>query len=335
MQTKKSQDNKIKIGGTRLRPRVALLGIFSKAELKKYKKLFPTIWHGLSSTEIDDMVSYLEIDLIIINPDVVKTPIWLDQVHVICFSKKVESLPGPTNNSATRLFYRNEDTAEYALPEMELPYSRRRDADFARLNNVKGWKTLHISQKPSEILIHEEARRAQGVLFEGAIIFDPFMKAPFATIFNREENNLGIAWLPQPIFNRVAWVGLITTEWAKSDQIRFSGFVDWTQLPEWMVPKEEELAKKITELEEKKRDTIRQIGEEIGALQLDLTEATLAADKEVRRLLTAQGAELVDEVANAFRKIGFKVRLMDKELEPTKSKREDLRLQDTSEQEGD
>ena len=166
------------------------------------------------------------------------------------------------------------------------------------------------------------------------IILDKHTGDPFATIYSR-DNKLGIAWLPQSIFDQVSWVELIVTEWAKYDHTRFPGFGDWKNLLEWMVQKEEDLARKISALEDKKQRTIKKIDEEMGSLQSDLTEATLEANKGVRRLLVAQGDELVEEVANIFSKIGFEVQLMDKEMEDNQPKREDLRLQDPSVQEED
>jgi hypothetical protein len=334
MPTKSPQGNKPRIGGTLPRPRVALLGNFSQAELKKYKQLFPTLWQGKGGDEIDRLVSYKELDLIIVNPNMSYTPAWIDYVHVICFSQKVESLPGPTSNSIIRSFS-GVHTAEYELPEIELPYSRRRDADFARLTNVKGWEPISTDQISRGLLVAEENRRAKDIILKGAIICDRHSNCPFATIFIREHNNLGLAWLPQPIFKQIAWVELITAEWAKVDHMRFPEFGDWTKLPDWTVPKEEELAQQILALEEKKQRMIQEIEADIGARQSDLTEATLEANKGVRRLLTGQGDELVDEVANIFRQIGFKVQLMDKELEGNKPRREDLRLQDPSVQKED
>jgi hypothetical protein len=343
MPTAKSQDKNIRIGGTRPRPRVALLGHFLFDEVKRYKKLFPTVWEADSVSSLDNKVHLLEVDLIIINPKVTHIPSWLNSVHVICFSEDVGQLPGPISRSEITISNSGIETEIYALPEIDLPFSRRRDTDFTRLDHVKGWRYLDI-QYHSDLGftdLHgialpgksQEEQKAFNIIAQGAIIYNPYTNCPFATIFKREKSRLGVAWLPQPIFNRIAWVELIVTEWAQSDRIRFPDFGDWTKLPEWLVPKEEELAQKVSALENKKQETIRQIEEDIGKLQSDLTQTTLDANKGVRRLLTAQGDELVEEVADILTKIGFKVQPMDKELDDNTLRREDLRLKDPSEQE--
>jgi hypothetical protein len=58
-----------------------------------------------------------------------------------------------------------------------------------------------------------------------------------------------------------------------------------------------------------------------------LAEVRAEADSGLRRLLTAQGDDLVAAVAQSFESLGFKVRDMDEEW-PKGDKREDLRVQD-------
>jgi hypothetical protein len=68
---------------------------------------------------------------------------------------------------------------------------------------------------------------------------------------------------------------------------------------------------RIAELKQKQRDT------------------SLTVNSGKRRLITAQGDELRDEVAIAFRDLGFSVRIMDNELSEDDRKKEDLRIRDS------
>jgi len=61
-------------------------------------------------------------------------------------------------------------------------------------------------------------------------------------------------------------------------------------------------------------------------LSTKLTVAKAKANNGLRRLLTAQGQELVDEVVKVLRDIGFSVTDVDKLVGEQKPKREDLRL---------
>jgi hypothetical protein len=57
-----------------------------------------------------------------------------------------------------------------------------------------------------------------------------------------------------------------------------------------------------------------------------LSLAKADANKSLRRLLTAQSEELVDEVAKALKYIGFEITLVDSTLTESAPKREDIRL---------
>ena len=66
----------------------------------------------------------------------------------------------------------------------------------------------------------------------------------------------------------------------------------------------------------------------ILGLEEKFTHTSLLVNKGMRRLITAQSNELLEEVAQSFRELGFSVTLMDEELDDDVPKREDLRLGD-------
>jgi hypothetical protein len=119
---------------------------------------------------------------------------------------------------------------------------------------------------------------------------------------------------------------VLVAEWAQYAKEAFPNFGDWTESPEWMVPEEEKIQSEIQALEKKKQKSALEIDRQIGKLATELATAKINANKGLRRLITAQGEELVDEVAKALKAIGFDVTIVDKLIGENEPKREDIRL---------
>ncbi len=317
-----------KVRGARPRPRVALLGNFASKEVEDLRKLFPSVWSAVNIGQLEKKVHFSEIDLLGISDGVEIAGHWPDQVHVICFSKEFESLPGPIPNSYIVLSEITE-TEEFSLPDVPLPLDRQRAMDLSQLSSVRGWPQIQALESRrtymGDTLIYEEAQHG---LRAGALISAVHTEMPLAVLYSRPGSNLGVAWLPNPIFTRVPWIELIALHWAQTDHERFPEFGDWTRSPEWMVLEEVALRRKIDALEDEKRIMITRLDEEIGRVTRELAETTLKANKGRRRLLTAQGEELVEEVAAVFEGWGYLVQRMDQIIDPGLPKREDLRLTD-------
>ena len=318
--------------GQRPRPRVALVGEFGEQDIERYRRVFATIWQAPVFDELVTQVDAREIDLVVIAPRTgAVSEEWLDQAHVICFSQVIPSLPGPLPGCWVRRTERTQ-TEQYVLPELSSPLTRRREADTDGLKSVKGWWQLRAScyQSPTPsiggIFDPENTRSAEKILRDSAVIRDFHTGSSLAVIYERAGTRLGVAWLPNPIFPQVAWVELITAQWAKSDEARFPDFDDWTGSPEWMLPEEEELFNRINALENQRAQAVVKINALIAHLETTLRERTLAGNRGRRRLLTGQGDELVIEVASVFRELGFIVESVDGALPPGAAKREDLRL---------
>jgi hypothetical protein len=313
------------VSGRRPLPRVALLGNFNEPDLAKYENLFPTIWLGKNVNELENFVHCDELDLLVISSGVDEIPDWIDIVHVICFSSGIPELPGP--NSPDNIFLANTlETEEFNLPDLSLSWNRRRDADISNVSNVKGWTEIDIGFGSGTT--GEQDKGSRKYFEESSIISNYHTGLPLAVAFNRNENNLGIAWLPNPVFNQVAWVELILIHWAKLDPDRFPGFGDWTKSVEWMTKEEEDLSHHISELERNMIDAINQYKDRIGELSNEFSLLAISVNTGRRRLLTAQGNELVDEVIKVFLELGFDVKNVDDILSPESPKREDLRLTD-------
>ncbi|MFQ5934560.1 MAG: hypothetical protein ACE5KI_07960, partial [Dehalococcoidia bacterium] len=150
--------------------------------------------------------------------------------------------------------------------------------------------------------------------------------SPLAVAFLRKDTKLGVGWLPSLENNHAAWVELLVTQWAQFDKDAFPNFGDWTASPEWMVSEEEQILSNIQALERKKQAVVTEIDKQVGELETKLALTRAKANKGLRRLITAQGEELVDEVAKALKDIGFDVTDVDELVGEKGLKREDLRL---------
>ncbi|MFC2172895.1 hypothetical protein ACFLU6_09735 [Acidobacteriota bacterium] len=317
--------------GSRSRPRVAILGSFDSTELQFFKDFFPTTWMATDLKDLESKVSVLELDLMILGPDVTEWSNWVYEVHVICFAEGYKTLPSPSSGMWIELTEPAE-TEEHHLPELPLAYNKQLLADLGNVKSSKGWCRIRQNYHRMSVPTKESCETCEKILSNGSIISDLHTGLPFATIFLREDSNLGIAWLPQKFYNKAEWVSLICLEWAKFDEERFPDFRDWKKEEKWMVPSELEITKKISSLEQERTQSISRYDKEIANLISDLSRAKLKVDKGRRRLLTSQGNELVEEVADVFKTLGFEVECVDQNLSPDKPKREDLRLRVTSDE---
>ncbi len=56
--------------GQRLKPRVAIVGNFSKEEELKFNNIFPTIWYAGNYDHLASQIHQNEIDLLIVGSDI-------------------------------------------------------------------------------------------------------------------------------------------------------------------------------------------------------------------------------------------------------------------------
>lgn len=314
------------IGGQRPRPRVALLGEFAEEDLNSFRRMFPTIWHETEFQQMRSRADIREIDLLVISREVPDAGSWPENAHVICFSKDVATLPGPTADTLIALGVPLQ-TEEFVFTDVPLPLSRCREADLGNLFNVRGWLTLRIIQERNSRLAGRAMSKEAAPAFQGgAIICDRHTNAPLATTYVRHKRKLGVAWLPFTPISPAAWVEALVTHWAEFDKESFPHSRDWTRLPEWMVIEEEQILSEIETLERQKQQQIAEIDANINRLVAKFAEAKDGANKTRRRLITAQGDELLQEVSEVLRELGFTIDIVDQLLSKGQPKREDLRL---------
>ncbi len=319
-----------KIGGIKARPRVAVVGKFDDEVIEKFKKLFPTIWTAFNFDALDSIVDKREIDLIIIGGVIEKHDEWANHCHVICFSRSIDFLPGPIKDSRIRLTGKA-TTREFLKPEIPLAMDRQRSADLIGVEDIREWFriapiTPHSRGYWVDMTVYDEWE-GWDTFWNGAILIENVTKDVLAVDYVR-DSKLGVAYFPNGKFDRVGWVNVIVSKWAKIDKESFPNFGDWTSSPKWMMKDEEQIYLNISALEEKKLEVIDEIDKKIGEEQNEIAKRKSEIDLGRRRLITAQGDELVEEVILVLEIVGFKVKNMDEESEEGSPKVEDLRIRD-------
>jgi len=326
-----------RIGGIRPRPRVAILGKADEISQNYFNHLFPTVWIAQGSFELSRLVDHREIDLFIVLPDFspgsYERPVlgnYIERAHIICFSSHL-TLPGPIKDSQIHSYHEAE-TEEYQFTDIPLLLSRQREMDFFELTSVRGFHIIkdhresqlfgHSAQAKSDYKIYQDTKKA---LLESALVLERATQSPLAVSFKRNSLELWVAFLPNPVFG-LAWVELLCQQWAETDRERFPNFGNWLKMPEWMMPSEIALAEEFERLEARRLEINREIDTQLATINQQQVAATLSANLGRRRLITAQGAELVEEVASVFQEFGFGVQVLDDEIDPALAKREDLRL---------
>jgi len=312
-----------KVIGARPRPRVAIIGEFNNKDIEGLKSLFPTSWIALDNASLENMVDPREIDLAILGRNVDKSPRWLESVHVISFSEKPIILPGPYIGDLLGMTNKV-TTEEFVLPDLPLPLNLLRESALARIETVKGWEPIKIihGQKTSV----DEDQVSDKICSDGALLIDPYSGLPFATHFVRPQSNLGVTWLPKSVYEILPWVELICIQLAELDSEAFPDFGNWMNNENWMTRDELSLRKTIRELETERNKVDKEYSKKIEQASNQLRSAMLEANNGIRKLVTAQGDELVNHVANVFLRLGFQVTNVDNTKNDEQQKLEDLRI---------
>jgi hypothetical protein len=317
--------------GSRPRPRVGLVGNFEEKVSHDLKTLFPTIWTGESFFHLVSLANPNEIDLIIIapnTPDQIGAQGFLANAHVISFSDTFTQLPGPVIESNIAITKKS-STEEFCIPEQSLGFYNLLENNIAT-ENAKGWPIIDIRilVRHSQSLSDEAQKQ---FLLKSALLYDPHSLLPFATKFIGLDSHLGVACLPCHFFDIVPWVEIICQEWAIVDKERFPNFGDWTKDLEWMTQEEESLKLEIEKITDELGRITIDYNKRITELSIHLLETSLLVNKGKRRLITAQGGELLLETVRAFEELGYQVKVMDNEIDEGTPKKEDLRIQDPDE----
>lgn len=133
--------------------------------------------------------------------------------------------------------------------------------------------------------------------------------------------------LPADVTDRVGWIKAALKVFRAIEPERFEQIPGWEELDEWSTAEERDLRGTLAELEAEREQVTRELDEQIDEVRAHLAATSAKAEAGWRRLLTAQGDELVDVVSAALEHLGFEVKPMDPEADPN-NRLEDLRLTD-------
>lgn len=138
--------------------------------------------------------------------------------------------------------------------------------------------------------------------------------------------------LPDEISKPGEWVrDLLLHVFRAAKPDTFSGLRDWSSDDRWLIGQERVASVAIGEFEARRLDALRQLDDEQRDLKERLGAAHQLARDGRRRLLVAQGAELVAAVIEALTSVGFTVVNVDEQLEDGSKKLEDLQVTDPGE----
>lgn len=135
-------------------------------------------------------------------------------------------------------------------------------------------------------------------------------------------------WLPDETSNKEMWIAAAFSEWSKTDPDKFPPDPIWVERPQWQTKAEREAISSLTSLREERARVLADLDKRELELVQQYEGMRREADQRERRLLTAQGNDLVQEVQAALEEIGFKVQDVDVEQAPKGTLLEDLRIED-------
>lgn len=114
--------------------------------------------------------------------------------------------------------------------------------------------------------------------------------------------------------------------WRGQEPLRFpEPEGSWSRHPRWQTEREKSITHALAELRDRRQQTLDALAHEEDGLVAELTAAESGADAAERKLLTAQGDDLVRAVEQCFRAFGLDVRYMDDKW-PVGDRLEDLRV---------
>lgn len=299
-----------RIHGDEPRPWALVFGVEDDSPLRaEVERLFPTVLFA----EPDEPLRFGEFDVVIAVGDV---PYGVaGDTHVIQF--------GGTPSAGTHAWALVVDTGSFA----RLFTTAEAADDVAELADTT------LVPGPGS---HYEVLRLKRLGTSPAPIpaLEGFAKelggAPLAGGLDRRRGNESgeLWWLPERTPRRAAWVAAALKRWQAADPARFPNVEGWRAEPEWTTEAERRAGASLQLHEETMAARLTELLEERTRLQAALAEAQAAADARERRLLTAQGSELVEAVADLLRELGFEVQDADELPENAAAKREDLRIID-------
>ena len=171
----------------------------------------------------------------------------------------------------------------------------------------------------------DTSRKAQFALIEttsGNPVALRLVLPPRSTAADGDSSRPLALLLPE-ISNLAAWFRAFLSELHESDRTRVPQAPPrLTQPSDWYTPQEKALADRTSQI----KSELERLSDERDQLQTQLAAEGEIADQGIRRILWADGDDLVAAVGQVLTALGLEVRDMDEERSPGEPKREDLRL---------
>jgi hypothetical protein len=125
----------------------------------------------------------------------------------------------------------------------------------------------------------------------------------------------------------VEWVEAAIQHWRPVDPVTFPSEKTWFENDDWLTAEEEDFVHELRALEARQAEYITEIATERRQVESKLAEATKAAERGPRALLSGGDEALVDAVSRVLEALGFAVENRD-QVNPPTDRLEDLRVTD-------
>lgn len=153
---------------------------------------------------------------------------------------------------------------------------------------------------------------------------------PVAGIYRRSDaTQVEWWWLPMQTPNPAGWVAAALGRWRSLDADKFEPDVlEWRDDERWQTVEERQIAAEMETLDAEHQAATDRYDAQRAALETTLTQASDAAERTQRRLLTEKGDPLKEQVARTFEDLGFLVTDADRDVALPGDLLEDLRVED-------
>lgn len=222
-------------------------------------------------------------------------------------------------------------TTQYSTPATEFHIPDDLPDQIASLVNVDLVPAVQESAGGNQYMsseLHLGGTRAPN---PNMIEINPFLMdgdgKPLAGAIKR-GNRVEYWWIPFKGKALLQWIAVAISQWRIIDPSAFPADPEWGHSADWRTPEELSLESEIAILVTDRNDYIHT--SELNELNLraQLASTRSRVDQEQRRLLTAQGDDLVEEVVRSLEEIGFEVRVPDEDPESKGDKLEDIQVTD-------
>ncbi len=150
------------------------------------------------------------------------------------------------------------------------------------------------------------------------------------SLLRSDKTRTEVWCLPDSLQHRVVdWLRPALVEWNMKDPERIPLRTPVHDRAAWMTGRELDIALQLAGIEKRRAEVLAELDREEASLRRALEDERQAADAGLRRLVSAEGFELQETVAEALRTLGFDVEDMDALAEPGQ-KLEDLRVSDSA-----